>query len=100
MSVGVDRLATHLEHAADGLGVFVVSRSVQAHRLAAQLSGVAGVEVTLRFRNKRWVLEWTDGPETPQMKQYIAAALNDDAFPDMRAHYEARLLITGHYVTG
>lgn len=78
----------------------MVSRSVQARRLAAELSNVVGVEVALSFQSKRWVLQWTDGPDIPQMKQHIAATLNGDSFPDMRAHYDAGLLIIGHYVTG
>lgn len=78
----------------------MASRSIQARRLAAELSGVAGVEVALSFRNKRWILEWSDGPDIPQMKQHIAATLDDDGFPDMRAHYDAGLLIIGHYVSG
>jgi hypothetical protein len=99
MSPGPDRLATHRVHAYDDQGFSMVSRSVQARRLAAELSGVVGVEVELTFQNKRWVLKWTDGPDMPEMKQHISATLSGDAFPDMRAHYEAGLLIIGHYRT-
>ncbi|MFE2684469.1 hypothetical protein [Streptomyces mirabilis] len=62
-----------------------MTRSRQAARLAAHLSEVTGVRVSLEYDNgPRWNMSWADGPTCDQMHVHLAEALAGHHFPDMR----------------
>ncbi|MFD5848155.1 hypothetical protein [Streptomyces chartreusis] len=62
-----------------------MSRTRQAGRLAAHLSEVTGVTVSLVYDSgSRWNMSWGDGPTRDQMRAYLTEALAGHHFPDMR----------------